>query len=120
MPKRLKTLLISICCLLSINLSCLPAAFAETIPDNEITSLDYKQLSSNRVTRPSSIAMGADVIIARPLLLAATAIGVGLFVVSLPLSILGNNVNEAGHKLVGVPAKATFFRCLGCPMSDNA
>ncbi len=60
------------------------------------------------------ILMTADTLIARPLLLGATAVGVGVFVVSLPFSFLGGNVGDSADALVKVPAVATFQRCLGC------
>lgn len=61
----------------------------------------------------SAAAMGFDFLMARPLGLASTIIGSGLFVVSLPFSALGMNVGEAGTRLVVEPAKFTFVRPLG-------
>lgn len=69
--------------------------------------------------RPGEIAMMFDVIAARPLLLASTVIGTGLFIVSLPFSSLGGNVSEAGNALVMVPAKSTLIRCLGCTPAQH-
>ena len=66
---------------------------------------------------PSAVAMAGDLIIARPLLLVATVLGTGLYVVSLPFSLAGGNAAEAGETLVVGPAKATFVRCLGCTRS---
>lgn len=66
------------------------------------------------MTKPGTFTMAGDALIARPLLLLATATGAVLFVVSLPFSILGNNVEQAADKLVITPARATFTRCLGC------
>ncbi len=62
---------------------------------------------------PSAAAMGVDVALVRPFSLAATAVGTGLFIVSLPFSLLGMNVGEAGNRLVVEPAKYTFVRPLG-------
>jgi hypothetical protein len=45
--------------------------------------------------------------------MAATAVGVVTFVVTLPFSALGGNVGEAGQILVVDPAKYTFVRPLG-------
>lgn len=70
--------------------------------------------AQNVTDRPSGLEMGADVVLVRPLTLAATVIGAGLFIVSLPFSALGGNVGEAGSTLVGTPFKSTFMRCLGC------
>ena len=69
--------------------------------------------------RPGEIAMIGDAIVGRPLLLASTVIGLGVFVVTLPFSALGGNVGEAGNVLVMSPAKATFVRCLGCTLRQN-
>ena len=66
---------------------------------------------------PKGYAMLGDLIIARPLLIGATAIGVVAFVVSLPFTALGGNVAEAGEALVLEPGKEAFVRCLGCETS---
>ena len=58
--------------------------------------------------------MIGDLVIARPLGLATTAVGTVAFVLSLPFTILGNNVGEAADTLVVKPASETFTRCLGC------
>ncbi|WP_439860146.1 multidrug transporter [Pseudomonas sp. MBLB4136] len=63
---------------------------------------------------PKGYAMMGDLLIARPLLIAATAVGALAFVVSLPFTALGGNVAEAGEALVVEPGKAAFVRCLGC------
>lgn len=69
------------------------------------------------VEKPSALAMTGDLVIARPLLLAVTVIGTAAFIVSLPFSLLGGNVAEAGKTLVVGPGAATFVRCLGCKNS---
>jgi hypothetical protein len=66
---------------------------------------------------PPAYAMIGDLLIARPLLIAGTVIGTGVFIVSLPFTLLGGNVGEAGQALVVEPAKAAFVRCLGCTES---
>ncbi len=58
--------------------------------------------------------MVADGLIARPLGIASTIIGTGLFIVTLPFSFIGGNVDEASQVLVQEPANYTFGRCLGC------
>ena len=63
---------------------------------------------------PSAGEMAVDIAIARPFGLVATVLGGAAFVVSLPFSALGGNVEEAADALVIGPAKATFVRCLGC------
>lgn len=69
------------------------------------------------VEAPPAYAMVADVVIARPLLIAATVIGAGVFVVTLPFTLLGGGVDRAGQALVVEPGKAAFVRCLGCTKS---
>lgn len=66
---------------------------------------------------PSAVAMSADLVLARPLLLGATVVGSVVYLVSLPFSLAGGNAKEAGKTLVVGPAKATFVRCLGCTRS---
>ncbi len=63
---------------------------------------------------PSAVAMGADLVIGRPALLAATVLGTAIWIVALPFSAAGGNVKASGEKLVVWPAKNTFVRCLGC------
>ena len=63
---------------------------------------------------PSGIDMAADLFIGRPVLLATTIVGSAIWLVALPFSALGGNVEESTEVLVIGPAKATFVRCLGC------
>jgi hypothetical protein len=58
--------------------------------------------------------MAADLLIVRPIGVAATAVGAAAFVVSLPFTLLGGNAGDAGRKLVLGPGRETFVRCLGC------
>ncbi|MFN3713796.1 MAG: hypothetical protein ACK4SX_09065 [Alcanivoracaceae bacterium] len=69
--------------------------------------------------RPGEISMMADALLARPVLLVSTVIGLGLFTVTLPFSLLGDNVDEAAEALVKAPARATFLRCLGCTPAQH-
>ncbi len=73
--------------------------------------------SSLRDREPGSEAIVADLLIARPIGAAVTAIGLGAFIVSLPFTVVGGNVAEAGDKLVVGPGKEAFVRCLGCRKS---
>lgn len=57
--------------------------------------------------------IAADVLIVRPVCLAATIIGSVLFVVSLPIAIASKSTSETCRKLVALPARATFTRPLG-------
>lgn len=67
---------------------------------------------------PSGVDMAADLVIGRPLLLATTLVGSVVWLVALPFSAAGGNVDESAQALVVGPAKATFSRCLGCPSNS--
>ncbi len=67
-----------------------------------------------RADAPRAYSMVADALIARPLLVAGTVVGMAAFVVTLPFSALGGNVDEAADALVIEPAREAFVRCLGC------
>jgi hypothetical protein len=69
--------------------------------------------------RPGEIAMIADTFLARPVLAAFSLIGLGVFTLSLPASILGENVDESAERLVKAPARSTFVRCLGCTPAQH-
>lgn len=61
----------------------------------------------------SAARMIVDAVVVRPLSLAVTVVGGGIFVLSLPFSLLGGNSHEAAQKLVVEPARYTFSRPLG-------
>jgi hypothetical protein len=63
--------------------------------------------------KASSEAMMADMVLLRPLGIAATAIGTVFFVASLPFSAPGGNAKGAFEKLVAEPAGFAFARPLG-------
>ena len=69
--------------------------------------------NSNRRDTPSAFAMAVDATMVRPLGFVSTVLGTALFVVTLPFSAIGGNVNEAGEALVAAPARMTFVRPLG-------
>ncbi|UCD32670.1 MAG: hypothetical protein JSV38_01875 [Desulfobacterales bacterium] len=58
-------------------------------------------------------AMAADILFARPIGLLSVVVGSALFIVSLPFSALGGNVNDASQKLIMDPVNFTFNRPLG-------
>lgn len=62
---------------------------------------------------PSGMAMAADLLVARPLGLAATLLGTAVFVVSLPFQALAGNFADPARELVVEPATFTFTRPLG-------
>ncbi|MGV8921377.1 MAG: multidrug transporter [Pseudomonas sp.] len=66
------------------------------------------------IEAPPGYAMIGDLLIARPILIVATAVGAALFVVSLPFTAMGGGIGRAGKGLVVDPARAAFVRCLGC------
>ena len=68
---------------------------------------------------PGPGAMTADLLIARPFGMAVAVLGAATFVVSLPFSALGGNVDDAAENLVVEPARAAFIRCLGCRTSGR-
>jgi hypothetical protein len=63
---------------------------------------------------PTALAMTADALVARPFGVVVTAVGTATFLVSLPFSLAGGNVEQAAETLVLGPARETFVRCLGC------
>lgn len=58
-------------------------------------------------------AIAADVILARPACLVATAAGAVVFVVALPFAAMSKSVKKTARTLVVRPAQATFTRELG-------
>ena len=70
-------------------------------------------------TNPSAEAMIFDAALTRPLGLIGTALGTGLFIATLPVSIVGGNVGDAAESFVKEPARYTFSRCLGCDVDNR-
>ena len=66
---------------------------------------------------PNAAAMVGDFFVARPIGLVMTVGGVGLWLVSLPFTLLAGNANEAADTLILGPGEQTFMRCLGCRQS---
>ena len=62
---------------------------------------------------PEGGEMIYDALIVRPIGLIATAVGSIFFVVSLPFSAAGGNIDTASEELVKRPARFTFKRPLG-------
>lgn len=79
-------------------------------------AMTQKILDENHV---SEGAMLMDALIARPLLLATTAVGAGLFIVAAPFTLAGGTTGQTWDALVATPASATFVRCLGCTPTQN-
>ena len=62
---------------------------------------------------PSAGLMAADLVLARPLGIASTALGCAVFIVSLPFSLPGGNTKAVFKTTVVKPAEFTFKRPLG-------
>jgi len=62
---------------------------------------------------PSAAVVAADGLIARPLGLATTIAGTGLFLLTLPFSVPSGSVNESGRGMIGRPGGWTFVRPMG-------
>lgn len=76
---------------------------------NTQSSLDQPHYAA-----PSAGDMAFDLILVRPISLAATIVGTGLFILDLPLSIFQKNAPaQPFHRLVVEPARYTFTRPLG-------
>ncbi|MCV4262143.1 multidrug transporter [Pseudomonas capsici] len=91
---------------LLVGLQALPAMAAELPPGSGDPVYS--------IQTPPAFAMIGDLIIARPLLIAATIVGTGLFVIAAPFAAAGGNLGATGKALVVDPGKAAFVRCLGC------
>ena len=63
---------------------------------------------------PSEDEVILDAIVGRPLLIAATAAGTALFIVTLPFTLIAQNTGQAAKTLIANPGNAAFNRCLGC------
>ena len=99
---------LSLALMLSIGLHALPAAAADS--SMSVSSGD----PTYQIQNPPAYAMIGDLLIARPLLIAATVVGAGLFVIALPFTATGGGIGATGKALVVDPGKAAFVRCLGC------
>ncbi len=62
---------------------------------------------------PSASVVMLDAVIARPLGLATTIAGTGVFVLTLPFSVPSQSVDTAARGLIGRPGGWTFDRPLG-------
>ena len=82
-------------------------------------ALPSVSFAQNVTQRPTGLEMTTDALLVRPLMFMGTVLGSGIFVVSLPFSALGGNLEEAWDTLVLTPGKATFVRCLGCSKSND-
>ncbi|WP_213878422.1 multidrug transporter [Pseudomonas sp. dw_358] len=108
---------LSVVLVLCLGLQAVPASAMESsqpAPDTSSGDPTYT------IQNPPAYAMMGDLLVARPLLIAATAVGAVLFVVALPFAALGGNVKATGRALVVDPGRAAFVRCLGCTTEGTA
>lgn len=87
---------------------------ATSVLGAQVATAQTEVRSSAREQDPSAGEMTVDLLVARPVGTAMFAVSTAAFLVSLPFTMLGGNVESAGEKLVVEPAKETFGRCLGC------
>jgi len=99
---------LSLALIFSFGLQALPAAAADS--SVSVSSGD----PTYQIQNPPAYAMIGDLLIARPLLIAATVVGAGLFVIALPFTAASGGIGASGKALVVDPGKAAFVRCLGC------
>lgn len=99
-------------------LSAVVSVFTLTASENA-AALDVNYFPSGD-DRPSIVAMGLDFLVVRPLTFVLTVGGGALWFVSLPVSALGGNVEEAADKLVLEPGRYTFVRPLGHMYLDDS
>ncbi|MBV1876447.1 MAG: multidrug transporter [Pseudomonadales bacterium] len=63
---------------------------------------------------PGAFTMVGDLLVARPIGLGIFSLGSLAFVATLPFSVAGGNVMDAGKVMVLDPGREVFVRCLGC------
>ncbi|MCI0653288.1 MAG: hypothetical protein L0Y39_02240 [Methylococcaceae bacterium] len=89
----------------------IPSSKAQALPSTYIPAGDK---------RPSIVAMGLDFLVVRPLTFGLTVGGGVFWFLTLPVTALGGNVEEAGDKLFIEPGRYTFVRPLGHMDLDNS
>ena len=78
------------------------------------TEIQDPNRSEPSAQSPTAVEMFADAFIVRPLMLGATALGTGIFLVTLPLSAIGGNTDQAAQRLVVEPSNHLLKPCFGC------
>ena len=84
-----------------------------------VSGLVAPAASAGPEDEPNNGEMIVDAVIARPIGLATTVFGTAAFLVTLPFSAMGGNIDQAADKLVIDPARETFVRCLGCRQAGH-
>ena len=96
-----------------ISIPCASSALADMHSNPGRTDAAYAEGSLTYDQNMKAEKMVADALLVRPLGIVGTIIGSAIFLVSLPFSALGGNVEEAYQKMVVEPAHYTFGRPLG-------
>lgn len=90
------------------------AAQAQSYDNHEKTPTYQQEQQFSQTGSPSAGMMAFDLVLVRPLGLAATAVGAGLFLLNLPFSAFESNAPAEPFKVLVVrPAEFTFSRPLG-------
>ena len=85
-------------------------ALATTLPG---TASAYDYLMGDGSLKPTGGEMLADTLLVRPVAIVGTLLSTTAFVITLPFSLLGGNVDEAADSLVKEPFQYAFVRPLG-------
>jgi hypothetical protein len=85
-------------------------ALAATLPG---TAGAYDYMTGKTSLKPTGGEMLADTLLVRPVAIVGTLLSTTAFVITLPFSALGGNVDEAAQSLVAEPFQFAFLRPLG-------
>lgn len=89
-------------------LSSLVLAAMLALGSTQVSADDYRV-----DTTPSAGEMAFDLVLIRPLGLAATVLGAGLFLVQMPFALIQGDAATPARRLIAEPAQFTFTRPLG-------
>jgi len=76
-------------------------------------SLDAAERGFKTPLGPNSTVLAFDALVAKPMGLATTVVGTGVFVATIPFTAPSGDLGRAGRALVVNPAGWTFLRPLG-------
>ncbi len=90
-------------------------SFSPALRAQQTQPMPYQPEQVTTLTEgPDTEDMIYDGLLVRPAALVGTAVGAGIFLVTLPFTLFSGSTSKAGEKLVKEPAEYTFKRCLGC------
>lgn len=72
-----------------------------------------KRYADSPDIQPNGVTMVADLLVARPLGLATTLVGAGVFLLALPFAAMAGDIATPARYLMEEPARFTFERPLG-------